>query len=70
MIPLRTIRRYLWGWQSWRYRKTLHRACPVLADLDMQERDRRRSHKRGAAQIQRAKREYVCRVLAGGEWGM
>lgn len=42
-----------------------YKAMPVMRDLDRQEAEARRSHKRGAARIIRAKRDAMHRALAG-----
>ncbi len=65
MISTRLIRRAILSWQNWRQRKALHRACPILADLDRQERAYRRSHKKGAGSIAEQKRKAMTAVLSG-----
>lgn len=59
------IRRVLNSWTAWRNRKQLHRAIPLIADLDRQEAEYRRAHKRGSARIIKAKKQAVCAALAG-----
>lgn len=60
----RLIRKAINGWIAWRNRKRLHRAIPVLAELDRQQAECRRSHKRGAARIIKARKQAICNALA------
>jgi hypothetical protein len=46
-------------------RERLYRVIPELRDLDRQEAEYRRSHRRGAARIVRAKRDAMTKALAG-----
>lgn len=62
----RLIRKAINGWIAWRNRKRLHRAIPVLAELDRQQAECRRSHKRGAARIIKARKQAICDALANG----
>ena len=62
----RLIRKAINGWIAWRNRKRLHRAIPVLAELDRQQAECRRSHKRGAARIIKARKQAICDALAAG----
>lgn len=62
----RLIRKAINGWIAWRNRKRLHRAIHVLAELDRQQAECRRSHKRGAARIIKARKQAICDALANG----
>lgn len=58
-------------WQSRHRKRVLHRAIPVLRELDRQEAECRRLHRRGAKKIVKARRDAVHRALAascGMEW--
>lgn len=61
----RLIRSIVIWWQNRRSRALMRKAIPVLRELDRQEAECRRKHKRGTARIVRAKREAVNAVLSG-----
>ena len=60
----RLIRKAINGWIAWRGRKRLHRAIPALSELDRQQAEYRRSHKRGSARIVKARKQAICDALA------
>ena len=65
----RLIRRAVWQWEAWRSRKRLHRELPALADLDRRRAACRRSHKRGAAALERQARQIMTAALTGQQTG-
>lgn len=64
-MNLRYLRHILTVWQNFRQRKAMHRAMPMLRELDRLEAEYRRDHRRGSAAIARARREAVHSALAG-----
>lgn len=60
----RLIRSIVLWWQNRRSRSAMHRAIPKLRELDRQEAECRRQHKRGAARIVKAKRAAVLAALS------
>lgn len=65
MTLTRWIRQITGWWEARRRKAELHKAMPVMRELDRQIAEARRSHKRGAARIIRAKRDAMHRALAG-----
>jgi hypothetical protein len=61
----RWIRQITGWWEARRRRAQRYKAMPFMRDLDRQEAEYRRSHRRGAARIVRAKRDAMTRALAG-----
>lgn len=66
MTLARWIRQITGWWESRCRRAQRYKAMPVMRDLDRQEAEYRRSHRRGAARIVRAKRDAMTKALAGG----
>lgn len=65
MTLTRWIRQITGWWEARRRRAQRYKAMPFLRDLDRKEAEYRRSHRRGAARIVKAKREAMTRALAG-----
>jgi hypothetical protein len=65
MTLTRWIRQITGWWEARRRRAQRYKAMPVMRELDRQIAEARRSHKRGAARIIRAKRDAMHRALAG-----
>lgn len=65
MTLTRWIRQITGWWEARRRRAQRYKAMPVMRELDRQEAEARRAHKRGAARIIRAKRDAMHRALAG-----
>jgi hypothetical protein len=65
MTLTRWIRQITVWWEARRRRAQRYKAMPFMRDLDRQEAEYRRSHRRGAARIVRAKRDAKTRALAG-----
>jgi len=63
MSPLRVIRRWLAPYTNWRARRSLHRAIPQLAALDMQRADLSRHHRAGARAIDAERKRLVTERL-------
>lgn len=61
------IRDIIDWWQRRTRRRALHRAIPILRELDRQDEERRRQHRGGALRIQKARRQAVTLALAGGK---
>ncbi|MFA7256957.1 MAG: hypothetical protein WC047_05225 [Kiritimatiellales bacterium] len=59
------LRRVLNTWIAWRNAKQIRKAIPAIAELDRQEAEYRRAHKRGSARIIKARKQAVCAALAG-----
>lgn len=65
MTLTRWIRQITGWWEARRRRAQIYKAMPFMRELDRQEAEYRRSHRRGAARIVRAKRDAMTRALAG-----
>lgn len=65
MTLTRWIRQITGWWEASRRRAQRYKAMPFMRDLDRKEAEYRRSHRRGAARIVRAKRDAMTKALAG-----
>lgn len=65
MTLTRWIRSITAWWESRRRRAQRYKAMPFMRELDRKEAEYRRSHRRGAARIVKAKREAMTKALAG-----
>lgn len=65
MTLTRWIRDISAWWESRRRRAQRYKAMPFMREMDRKEAEARRSHKRGAARIIRAKRDAMHKALAG-----
>lgn len=61
----RWIRNITAWWEARRRRAQIYKAMPFMRELDRKEAEYRRSHRRGAARIVKAKREAMTKALAG-----
>jgi hypothetical protein len=62
----RLARRAILEWQNWLSRRRLHAAYPELAEIAKRRNECRKSHKRGAAALDRQARELMSAALRGG----
>ena len=65
MTLTRWIRQITGWWEARRRRTQRYKAMPFMRDLDRKEAEYRRSHRRGAARIVKAKRDAMTKALAG-----
>ena len=60
----RLIRSTVIWWQNRRARKAMHRAIPVLRELQHKAAECRRHHRKGVAQCEREMRRLVLKALS------
>lgn len=61
----RLIRKAILGWQNYRSRRRMYRAYPELQEIAKRRTECRKSHKRGAAALDRQARDLMTDALRG-----